>query len=119
MKMEAIRTLLEETVYNVCDNAIKYNRNDGSVSVFLTQTAHEIQIVVKDTGVGIPKEDQDRVFERFYRVDKSHSKEIGGTGLGLSIVKHAVGTLKGSVTLRSEEGCGTEITVKFPKVHKE
>ena len=119
MKMEAIRTLLEEAVYNVCDNAIKYNRNDGSVSVFLTQTAHEIQIVVKDTGVGIPREDQDRVFERFYRVDKSHSKEIGGTGLGLSIVKHAVGTLKGSVTLRSEEGCGTEITVKFPKVHKE
>ena len=119
MKMEAIRTLLEEAVYNVCDNAIKYNRNDGSVSVFLTQTAHEIQIVVKDTGVGIPREDQDRVFERFYRVDKSHSKEIGGTGLGLSIVKHTVGTLKGSVTLRSEEGCGTEITVKFPKVHKE
>ena len=82
MKMEAVRTLLEEAVYNVCDNAIKYNRNDGSVSVFLTQTAQEIQIVVKDTGVGIPKEDQDRVFERFYRVDKSHSKEIGGTGLG-------------------------------------
>ena len=119
MKMEAVRTLLEETVYNVCDNAIKYNRNDGSVSVFLTQTAQEIQIVVKDTGVGIPKEDQDRVFERFYRVDKSHSKEIGGTGLGLSIVKHAVGALKGSVILRSEEGNGTEICMKFPKVHKE
>ena len=119
MKMEAVRTLLEEAVYNVCDNAIKYNRNDGSVSVFLTQTAHEIQIVVKDTGVGIPREDQDRVFERFYRVDKSHSKEIGGTGLGLSIVKHAVGTLKGSVILRSEEGCGTEICMKFPKTHVE
>ena len=119
MKMEAIRTLLEEAIYNVCDNAIKYNRNDGSVSVFLTQTAQEIQIVVKDTGVGIPKEDQDRVFERFYRVDKSHSKEIGGTGLGLSIVKHAVGALKGSVILRSEEGNGTEICMKFPKVHKE
>ena len=119
MKMEAVRTLLEEAVYNVCDNAIKYNRNDGSVSVFLTQTAQEIQIVVKDTGVGIPKEDQDRVFERFYRVDKSHSKEIGGTGLGLSIVKHAVGALKGSVILRSEEGNGTEICMKFPKVHKE
>ena len=119
MKMEAVRTLLEEAVYNVCDNAIKYNRNDGSVSVFLTQTAQEIQIVVKDTGVGIPKEDQDRVFERFYRVDKSHSKEIGGTGLGLSIVKHAVGALKGSVMLRSEEGNGTEICMKFPKVHKE
>lgn len=119
MKMEVVRTLLEEAIYNVCDNAIKYNRNDGSVSVFLTQTAQEIQIVVKDTGVGIPKEDQDRVFERFYRVDKSHSKEIGGTGLGLSIVKHAVGALKGSVILRSEEGNGTEICMKFPKVHKE
>lgn len=119
MKMEAVRTLLEEAIYNVCDNAIKYNRNDGSVSVFLVQTAQEIQIVVKDTGVGIPKEDQDRVFERFYRVDKSHSKEIGGTGLGLSIVKHAVGALKGSVILRSEEGNGTEICMKFPKVHKE
>lgn len=119
MKMEAVRTLLEEAVYNVCDNAIKYNRNEGSVSVFLTQTAQEIQIVVKDTGVGIPKEDQDRVFERFYRVDKSHSKEIGGTGLGLSIVKHAVGALKGSVMLRSEEGNGTEICMKFPKVHRE
>lgn len=119
MKMEAVRTLLEEAIYNVCDNAIKYNRNDGSVSVFLTQTAQEIQIVVKDTGVGIPKEDQGRVFERFYRVDKSHSKEIGGTGLGLSIVKHAVGALKGSVILRSEEGNGTEICMKFPKVHKE
>lgn len=119
MKMEAVRTLLEEAIYNVCDNAIKYNRNDGSVSVFLTQTAQEIQIVVKDTGVGIPREDQDRVFERFYRVDKSHSKEIGGTGLGLSIVKHAVGALKGSVILRSEEGNGTEITLRFPKVHME
>lgn len=119
MKMEAVRTLLEEAIYNVCDSAIKYNRNDGSVSVFLVQTAQEIQIVVKDTGVGIPKEDQDRVFERFYRVDKSHSKEIGGTGLGLSIVKHAVGALKGSVILRSEEGNGTEICMKFPKVHKE
>ena len=119
MKMEAVRTLLEEAIYNVCDNAIKYNRNDGSVSVFLTQTAQEIQIVVKDTGVGIPKEDQNRVFERFYRVDKSHSKEIGGTGLGLSIVKHAVGALKGSVILRSEEGNGTEICMKFPKMYKE
>lgn len=119
MKMEAVRTLLEEAIYNVCDNAIKYNQNDGSVSVFLTQTAQEIQIVVKDTGVGIPKEDQDRVFERFYRVDKSHSKEIGGTGLGLSIVKHAVGALKGCVILRSEEGNGTEVTLRFPKVHME
>ena len=119
MKIEAVRTLLEEAVYNICDNAIKYNRNDGSVSIFLTQTAQEAQIVVKDTGIGIPREDQDRVFERFYRVDKSHSKEIGGTGLGLSIVKHAVSTLKGSIVLRSEEGSGTEISIKFPKVHQE
>ena len=119
MKMEAIRTLLEEAVYNVCDNAIKYNRNDGSVSIFLEQTAQEVQIVVKDTGIGIPRVDQDRVFERFYRVDKSHSKEIGGTGLGLSIVKHAVSTLNGSVGLRSEVGSGTEICMKFPKVHRE
>lgn len=119
MKMEAIRTLLEEAVYNVCDNAIKYNRNDGSVSIFLEQTAQEVQIVVKDTGIGIPREDQDRVFERFYRVDKSHSKEIGGTGLGLSIVKHAVSTLYGSVGLGSEVGSGTEICMKFPKVHRE
>lgn len=119
MKMEAIRTLLEEAVYNVCDNAIKYNRNDGSVSIFLEQTAQEVQIVVKDTGIGIPREDQDRVFERFYRVDKSHSKEIGGTGLGLSIVKHAVSTLDGSVGLRSEVGSGTEICMKFPKAHRE
>ena len=119
MKMEVIRTLLEEAVYNVCDNAIKYNRNDGSVSIFLEQTAQEVQIVVKDTGIGIPREDQDRVFERFYRVDKSHSKEIGGTGLGLSIVKHAVSTLNGSVGLRSEVGSGTEVTLRFPKVHME
>ena len=119
MKIEAVRTLLEEAVYNICDNAIKYNRNDGNVSIFLTQTAQEAQIVVKDTGIGIPAEDQDRVFERFYRVDKSHSKEIGGTGLGLSIVKHAVSTLQGKIILRSEEGSGTEITMRFPKTHKE
>ena len=119
MKIEAVRTLLEEAVYNICDNAIKYNRNDGNVSIFLTQTAQEAQIVVKDTGIGIPAEDQDRVFERFYRVDKSHSKEIGGTGLGLSIVKHAVNTLQGRIILRSEEGSGTEITMRFLKTHKE
>ena len=119
MKMEAVRTLLEEAVYNICDNAIKYNRNDGNVSIFLTQTAQEAQIVVKDTGIGIQAEDQDRVFERFYRVDKSHSKEIGGTGLGLSIVKHAVNTLQGRIILRSEEGSGTEITMRFLKTHKE
>lgn len=119
MMMPAIRTLLEEAVYNVCDNAIKYNRNDGSVSIFLEEMPQEVQITVRDTGVGIPREDQCRVFERFYRVDKSHSKEIGGTGLGLSIVKHAVNTLQGKIVLRSEEGSGTEIIMRFPKVHQE
>ena len=113
MKMEAVRTLLEEAVYNVCDNAIKYNRNDGSVSIFLTQTAHEIQIVVKDTGVGIPKEDQDRVFERFYRVDKSHSREAGGTGLGLSIVKHGAILHDAKIVLDSEVGKGTKMELVF------
>ena len=114
MKMEAVRTLLEEAVYNVCDNAIKYNRNDGSVSIFLTQTAHEIQIVVKDTGVGIPKEDQDRVFERFYRVDKSHSKEIGGTGLGLSICHTIVDRLGGKIGVESKENKGSTFWFTLP-----
>ena len=114
MKMEAIRTLLEEAVYNVCDNAIKYNRNDGSVSIFLEQTAQEVQIVVKDTGIGIPREDQDRVFERFYRVDKSHSKETGGTGLGLSIVKHAAQYHGASIEMNSEVGKGTVFVLRFP-----
>ena len=85
MKMEAVRTLLEEAIYNVCDNAIKYNRNDGSVSVFLTQTAQEIQIVVKDTGVGIPKEDQDRVFERFYRWIRVTLRKLGVQDLGFRL----------------------------------
>ena len=115
MKIEAVRTLLEEAVYNICDNAIKYNRNDGNVSIFLTQTAQEAQIVVKDTGIGIPAEDQDRVFERFYRVDKSHSKEIGGTGLGLSIVKHGAALHHAQITLNSEPEKGTKIQVFFKK----
>ena len=79
----------------------------------------KILLTVKDTGVGIPAEDQSRVFERFYRVDKSHSKEVSGTGLGLSIVKHAVTFLKGSITLKSREEMGTEITIELPKEIKE
>ena len=113
MKIEAVRTLLEEAVYNICDNAIKYNRNDGNVSIFLTQTAQEAQIVVKDTGIGIPAEDQDRVFERFYRVDKSHSKETGGTGLGLSIVKHGAILHNAEIKLESEPGKGTKMELVF------
>ena len=113
MKIEAVRTLLEEAVYNICDNAIKYNRNDGNVSIFLTQTAQEAQIVVKDTGIGIPAEDQDRVFERFYRVDKSHSKETGGTGLGLSIVKHGALMHDIKIHVDSEVGKGTRMELTF------
>lgn len=85
----AIPRLIGEIIYNLCDNGIKYNTANGSVDVSVSQTPHEAILQVKDTGIGIPKEHQKRVFERFYRVDKSHSKEIGGTGLGLSIVKHA------------------------------
>ena len=114
MKIEAVRTLLEEAVYNICDNAIKYNRNDGNVSIFLTQTAQEAQIVVKDTGIGIPAEDQDRVFERFYRVDKSHSKEIGGTGLGLAITRSTIAMHHGVIKVFSREGEGTTFSVRVP-----
>lgn len=116
-----VRTLLEEAIYNVCDNAIKYNKNDGSVSIFIKEDSSSkyVEIAVKDTGIGIPKEDQERIFERFYRVDKSHSKEISGTGLGLSIVKHAVTYLDGEIQLKSEEGMGTEIVLRFLKNHPE
>lgn len=110
-----VRTLLEEAIYNLCENAVKYNKDDGSVSIYLEEDIEHVRITVKDTGMGIPREDRNRVFERFYRVDKSHSKEVSGTGLGLSIVKHAVTFLKGSITLKSEEGIGTEITVELPK----
>ena len=83
---------MEEVLYNVCDNAIKYNHQSGEVFVRLKDEGDVVRVNVRDTGIGIPKEDQERIFERFYRVDKSHSKEIGGTGLGLSIVKHGVKT---------------------------
>lgn len=110
-----VRPILEEVLFNLCDNAVKYNREGGTVNVLLSEEQDFVKIVVKDTGMGIPKEDQNRVFERFYRVDKSHSKEIGGTGLGLSIVKHGVTFLRGTLELVSEEGEGTEITITLPK----
>ena len=103
----------------MCIRDSKYNKEDGTVSIHLRDLGEQVEIRVKDNGIGIPAEDQDRVFERFYRVDKSHSKEIGGTGLGLSIVKHAVSTLQGKIILRSEEGSGTEIIMRFLKTHKE
>lgn len=116
VQLHTVPNILEEVLFNLCDNAIKYNKPGGSVCICLTENEESVCISVKDNGVGIPKEDQSRVFERFYRVDKSHSKEIGGTGLGLSIVKHGVSFLGGEVELESTPGQGTEITVSFPKV---
>ena len=115
IKLYTVRPILEEILYNLCDNAIKYNKNDGTVSIYLSETEENVRISVKDTGIGIPKEDQNRIFERFYRVDKSHSREIGGTGLGLSIVKHGVIFLGGSILVDSEEGLGTEMVVTLPR----
>lgn len=117
--LDTVPTIMEEVLYNVCDNAIKYNHRGGEVFVQLKDEGDVVRINVRDTGIGIPKEDQERIFERFYRVDKSHSKEIGGTGLGLSIVKHGVKTLNGRLWLNSEPGQGTEIIMEFPKHHME
>ena len=101
-------------LYNLCDNAIKYNRLGGRVTVYTgLQDGHPI-LEVRDTGIGIPEQDQSRVFERFYRVDKSHSKQIGGTGLGLSIVKHGAQYHNAQLNLRSKPGEGTTISLCFP-----
>ncbi len=105
--------LLESIVYNLCDNAIKYNRTGGTVCVMVKNEGKSVILSVADTGIGIPQEDKERIFERFYRVDKSHSKAIGGTGLGLSIVKHACAYLGAKVELQSEVGKGTIVTVYF------
>ena len=109
-----VRRLLTETVFNLCDNAIKYNKDGGSVAVTAGRDGPDAVVTVADTGIGIPPEHQGRVFERFYRVDKSHSKASGGTGLGLSIVKHAVAYHHGTVTLDSREGEGTTFTLRLP-----
>ena len=109
-----VRRLLYEIVYNLCDNAIKYNRDGGRVDVTVAADAGGSSITVADTGIGIALEHQGRVFERFYRVDKSHSKASGGTGLGLSIVKHAVQYHHGRIELESTPGTGTTIRVVFP-----
>ena len=110
-----VRRLLYEIVYNLCDNAIKYNADGGSVDVRVGAEGGSACLTVRDTGIGIPPEHQSRIFERFYRVDKSHSKASGGTGLGLSIVKHAVAYHHGTIALKSEVGKGTEIAVRFPQ----
>ena len=112
-RIHGVRRLLYEIVYNLCDNAIKYNHPGGSVKVSIAQSADEVLLRVQDTGIGIPPEHQDKVFERFYRVDKSHSKQSGGTGLGLSIVKHAVQYHHGKITVESEQNKGTAISVLF------
>ena len=109
-----VRRLLYEIVYNLCDNAIKYNVEGGSVRVETVCGPETVQLTVSDTGIGIAPDQQERVFERFYRVDKSHSKASGGTGLGLSIVKHAVQLHRGTIALQSEPGKGTCIRVCFP-----
>ena len=107
--------LYEELIYNLCDNAVRYNNPGGHVYVTLREEADEIILIVRDTGIGIPKPDQERIFERFYRVDKSRSKQTGGTGLGLAIVKHTVEHLGARIELESETGMGTEIRVHFMK----
>ena len=113
--INGIRQLLQEITYNLCDNAIKYNRKGGLVSVEIKNENEFAILTITDTGIGIPAEHQERIFERFYRVDKSHSKEIGGTGLGLSIVKHAAKLHNAEIELHSIVNKGTEITIKFPK----
>lgn len=112
--LNSVHKLLYDIIYNLCDNAVKYNKEGGFVKVDVKTTGDKVQVAVSDNGVGIAPADQSRVFERFYRVDKSHSRESGGTGLGLSIVKHAVAYLKGSISLESTLGKGTTITVSFP-----
>ena len=113
--VSGVRRLLYEVVYNLCDNGVKYNVEGGSVSVRVGMEDGKAVVSVTDTGIGIAPEHQGRIFERFYRVDKSHSKASGGTGLGLSIVKHAVQYHHGTVELQSEEGKGTTIRILLPK----
>ena len=110
-----IRQILDEMIYNVCENAVKYNNENGRVSVWVGNTLEGPKVTVTDTGIGIPEEHHERIFERFYRVDKSHSKERGGTGLGLSIVKHGALLHGAKVTVDSVPGKGTRIEMQFPK----
>ncbi|MCD7746289.1 MAG: ATP-binding protein [Lachnospiraceae bacterium] len=109
------RNMIDELICNLCDNAIRYNKPNGSVDVTVQESGGRVMLRVKDTGIGIPEESQSRVFERFYCVDKSRSKSTGGTGLGLAIVKHIVAQHNAQIELHSQVGVGTEITVWFDK----
>ena len=109
-----VRAVLEEMMYNLCENAVKYNVPGGSVCIRVQPEGQRVEVSVRDTGIGIPKEAQEKVFERFYRVDPSHSRQTGGTGLGLSIVKHGASFHHASLELQSELGKGTEIRLRFP-----
>lgn len=115
VEVVGVKRLLYEIIYNLCDNAVKYTNNGGKVAISISETDENAVISVKDNGIGIAPEQQNRIFERFYRVDKSHSKASGGTGLGLSIVKHAVQYHNGTIKLESSLGNGTEIKVIIPK----
>lgn len=115
--IKGVPQLIAVTLYNLCDNAVKYNKKSGSVSVSVNSCADTASVTVNDTGIGIPEEYKDRIFERFFRVDKSHSKEVGGTGLGLSIVKHTAKLHNADISVESEPGKGTSITLTFPVNH--
>lgn len=108
-----IRQVLSEMIYNICENAIKYNKPGGKVDVWVGSTLNGVKVIVTDTGIGIPKDQQERIFERFYRVDKSHSKETGGTGLGLSIVKHGALLHNATIHVDSSLGKGTRMEITF------
>lgn len=110
-----VRKILDEMLYNLCDNAIKYNKENGTVDVVINQTSEGVNVIVRDTGIGIPAAHQSRVFERFYRVDKSHSKKVGGTGLGLAIVKHGAMYHHAKINMESTVDVGTTITLLFSK----
>ena len=113
-EINGVKSIVDEMVFNLVDNAVKYNKQNGRVTVTVDSSSDGTALTVTDTGIGIPQADVDRVFERFYRVDKSHSKEIGGTGLGLSIVKHGAAFHNAKVSLQSTEGEGTTVRLVFP-----
>lgn len=112
-----VKKIIDEIIYNLCDNAIKYNKENGVIDITTYTDKDKVKFIIKDTGIGIPMSHQKRVFERFYRVDKSHSKKIGGTGLGLAIVKHGVIYHNADISLESVDGKGTSITINFNKIN--